>query len=155
MNKQRIIALSATGVSIAISIIILIQVMPYMNLRNCQVSQEMNLTGVKITVVNNGDQLAKFPTTKFKLYRGSVFIGNGTINEFVIPPHSNITKKVNFDIKVKLTDIPSALTADTTKIDGTVYIKFLWYINLPIKYDVISNQNGSVVHVLGREIVVG
>ncbi len=154
MNKRGIISLTLTGISLAIVLIILFQVMPYMNLRNCQVSQEIGLTGFKVIVINNGDQMAKFPRMKFNLYKGDVFVGNGTIEEFEIPAHSNVTKPIAFDLHANLTDIPEIISANETTIDGYVYIKILWGIEIPIKYKVVSNDAGTRVNVLGREIVV-
>ncbi len=154
MNKSKIISLSITGASVIIGLIILIQVLPYMNIRNCEISQEMNLTNFTVVVVNNGDQMAKFPKMEFKLYKGSIFIGNGTINEFTIPPHTTVKKQINFDMRAKITELPTILSANTTKVYGKVYIKILWGLEIPIKYDIESDKSGSRVHVMGREIVV-
>ncbi len=155
MNKRRIISISISIISIVIGLLIFIQISPYLNLRECKVYQEIGLDGFKIVVVNHGNSTAKFPKMQFKLYKGHIYVGNGTIDEFTIPPKSNVTKKINFDLHANLTQIPEILSENTTTIDGVIYVKILWGVNVPIKYKVVSNGSTSTLEILGRKIVVG
>ncbi len=152
MKKGKIISLSISLFLFIIGIIAIIQIYPYTNLKNCQITTNLTLNGTSITVKNNGNSMAKFPDLYFSLYRNDIYVGDAYIKEFEIKPKEEVSKKIDMKLKISVNDTIKLIKTNETKINGTIRIPFLaWKISIPFKMIRIDNGK-TTVYVWGRKI---
>ena len=152
MKKRKIISLSISLFLFAIGIIAIIQLYPYMNLRNCNIKTSMSLNGTQVIIKNNGNSIAKFPETKFSIYRNKMYIGDAHIPEIEIKPHQLINKSVNITLHLSLNNTLKVIGTNETIMNGTIKIPFLlWKITVPFKIEK-PDSGKPIVFVWGRKI---